>query len=294
MKNHRICVVSLTLVLSAFLVVFGSDATEAGGKKGKKKDKDAKAEEKATEPTPLEPVWPSPLDPGLFDPVFKELPFKQPEEQLRGAFAIRLNQQLQPVLRATINPSERDSLNRKLKATIEGFEKSRIAFTGQQTGYAVSVVADEFAQEAGEALYKYAYNENTAYFFMTDQTFWKVLICSETYADYPSLFETLKTTYGEPANVVYRDEEKTQPIEASWKDTTFELRTRAPEGIFVCSRLSWTYVPLVETVTQRRGPITVDNGADASGDALIDQITSGSGENDDDVIDQILKKKKEK
>ena len=295
MRNHLNLSLALTLFLAAVFALSAWNTLDAKGKKGKKKKGDkGKQEEKAEEVKPVEPVWPSPLDPGLVDPVFKELPFNQDSDKLLAGFAQRLTEQLQPVLRATMNPSERDDLNAKLKKTVDSFSKSLIEFTGQQTGYAVSVVGDEFAPHAAESLYKYAYNENTAYFFLTGNTFWKLFICSETMADYPALLERLKQAYGEPLEITWKDEEKTEAIAALWKDTTFELRAMPPKGIFVCSRLVWTYLPLLDTVAQRRAATATGPIEDTSGDSIIDQITSDTGENNDDVIDKILKKKKEK
>jgi len=258
------------------------------------KDKKGKKAKEPEKPVPVEPVWPSPLDPGKIDPVFKELPFNQPQEKFAMEFRSRLQEQLKPVLRATPDPVERDALNSKMLKAIQEVDDSYTEFVGQQTGYSVSVVSDEYQDMAGESLYKYAYAENTAYFLFSGKVLWKMFICSESNRDFPALLIALSGIFGDPKDVQFEDEEKTKPVFASWRDTTFELAIEPPKGIFTCSRLKWTYVPLIETVSQRRTAAATAQGTGSLEDSVLKQVTEDEDADSGDIVDKILEKKKNK
>ena len=258
------------------------------------KDKKGKKSKEPEKPVAVEPVWPSPLDPGKIDPVFKELPFNQAQEKFAIEFRARLTEQLKPVLRATPDPVERDALNAKMAKLLQEVEDSYTEFVGQQTGYSVSVVSDEYQDMAGESLYKYSYAENTAYFVFTGKLLWKMFICSESNRDFASLLISLSGIYGEPKEVQFEDEEKTRPIVALWSDTTFELSVSPPKGIFTCSRLMWTYAPLNETVAQRRAAAASATSGGTTGDSVLDSVTGDETGDSGDIVDRILKKRKDK
>jgi len=271
------------VVLLGLAVGFGLPASA----KGKKKVEDKPVE-------PPAPVWPSPLDPGIFDSVFKEMPFgKERSQFLEGLHAL-FEEQLRPVLRATLDPRERDVLKGKMEKTFEDVKASYVEFSGQGSGYAVSVVAGEFADMAGEALYKYVWSNNSAYFFFSSNLLWKFYICSQSEADYPGLLVKLATRYGDPLELQYRDEEKTQPIRAVWRDTTFELVVEPPEGIFVCSRLRWEYLPARAAVEQMRKSAAEKAVGPTGAEDFLKDIQDDQLGNDPDVMDKIIQKKKDK
>jgi len=251
-----------------------------------------KAEEKPVEPP--KPVWPSPLDPGVFDPVFKELPFGKERTLFLEALHALFEEQLRPVLRATLDPRERDVLKGKMEKSFEDVKNSYVEFSGQGGGYSVSVIAREFVDAAGEALHKYVWSNNAAYFFFSGNNLWKLFICSQVDADYPGLLVKLATLYGDPQEIQYRDEEKTQPIRAVWRDTTFELVVEPPEGIFVCSRLRWEFLPSRTAVEQLRKAAAEKGTGTTDVDDLLKDVQEDPAGNDPDVLDKIIKKKKDK
>ncbi len=257
----------------------------------------AKSKKKAVEEKPVEPpkpVWPSPLDPGLFDSVFKELPFGKERGTFLDALKALFEEQLKPVLRATLDPRERDILKGKMDKTFEDVKNSYVEFAGKGSSYAVSVISGEFAESAGEALYKYVWSNNAAYFFFSGNVLWKLFICSQTEADYPGLLVKLATRYGDPLEIQYRDEEKTQPMRAVWRDTTFELVVEPPEGIFVCSRLRWEFLPARAAVEQMRKTASDKGAGGTATDDILKDIQEDNTGNDPNVLDKIIEKKKQK
>ncbi len=277
--------VALALVLGLVLAISGGDVS-ARSKKAKK--------EKVVEEKPPEPVWPSPLDPGAFDPVFKELSFGKERSAFEATLKDRFDAQLLPLLRATLDPRERDVLKAKVEKTYADVVASHTPLDGTEKGYGVSVVAGAFVSKAGESVYKYAYSDNSAYFFHSADKLWKIVICTESATDYSSLLVDLATKYGDPLEIKHEDEEKTIPVSALWRDSTFELQALPKEGIFVCSRLIWTYLPSVPAVEELRAKTQKDVSGDGSADAFLMQVTGDEEKENPDVMDAILKKRQDK
>jgi len=157
------------VLVTALCLLVGAAHVHGRGKR-KKKRKKAKKEE--VQPEVAEPVWPSPLDPGAFDAVFRELTFGKERPEFLTTLRVRFKNQLQPVLRATLDARERDSLKEQMERTFSEVVESYVEFAGQQTGYSVSVAAQEFRQNAGEALLKYSYSDTAAYFFFSGNHLW--------------------------------------------------------------------------------------------------------------------------
>ena len=283
----KLWLVPLVSVVALGLLLIHDDAGPYA--RGKKKKAKAKKEEVKVED--LKPVWPSPLDPGLLDAVFKELPFGKSTAEFLTALEERFAEQLKPVLRATLDSRERDGLKAKMAKALDEVKASFLEFKGQTTGYSVSVVGEEFKQNTGEALFKYAYSDNSAYFFLSGSKLWKLVVCTEAEADFASLLVKLATTYGDPTEILHEDEEKTVPVTAGWRDTTFELRTMRPQGIFTCSRLVWTYLPMLEEVEKARAVVVKVDDNGSGGTNFLDQITGDSGEDDSDVLYKLFDKK---
>jgi hypothetical protein len=276
------------LILSAALLLSAvAGDSFAADNKGKKK------EEPAPPPEPPKPVWPSPLDPGLFDGVFKELPFGSVREQFLLVFHTRMETQLAPMLKATLDPAARDTLKDRMEKAFTDVSESYVELLGAKAaGYSVSVIEKEYVANVGEALHKFAYGENTSYFFFSGDQMWKLFICAQTEGDFASLLVKLASLYGDPKDIQYEDQEKTVPIHAAWKDTTFELSALPPKGIFVCSRLIWTYLPTAVEVEKRRAEAAKGAGESTDSEKLLQMVTEEPVKQDPDILDKILDQKK--
>jgi hypothetical protein len=260
---------------------------------GPAKKKKAKPEEPPKKEEKAEPVWPSPLDPGGYDKLYSELPFSKQKDEFAQVLKLRFKQQLQPILKATLDPAQRDRLRLQMSETFEKVVKSWTEFKGQDTGYTVSVIAKEFKHDIGEAVYKYSYGTNTAYFLFSQGTFWRLLLCVDTETAFKDFLVRMKQQYGEPSIVEFMDEEKTQPFAAHWKDTAFQMDAMAPAGLFSCNRIRWTYVPLIPEVEARRGELKENTDIQDKADKAYEKITSEKKGDVDNVVDQYLKRKKD-
>lgn len=249
------------------------------------------APEKAAveEPAPAAPTWPSPLDPGLYVPVFRELPFNDGRELLK-VLGERFAERLKPQLKATVEANDRDQLKRDMEASLKGIQDSWTEFKDQNTGYEVSMIGGEFARNAGEGVYKYISGRDTTYFLLSQGELWLMLHCVVPEGGFPALMEKLIKLYGQPKvtdTTMIRGETLIERL--LWEDGSFELSVYPARGIYSCNRMKWVYKPRMGLVLSRR-PATSsgDENRDLGQEALDKVSTPKEGENVDNIVDQIL------
>ena len=248
--------------------------------------------EKAPAVEATQPAKVSPLDIGHIDRVFREMPFGEGGATLLSVLRERFAEQLKPVLRATLDAAERDNFYVKMEQAFAALKASFHEFKGGETGYAVSVIADEFVQNVGEALYKYDYGNSVAYFFFTNNRLWKIYLCLESDQPFVDFVEYLVEKFGDPKKVVWRDEEKTVPAKLEWEDDTFKLRAMPPVDIFVCNRLVWEFKPLLPQVTLARKPVEGTEDPTFGSDFLLNSVTGTDEDEYSNVVDEVIRQRK--
>jgi hypothetical protein len=259
----------LPLVVTLVWAFSSAQGASESRKKGKKSPPPAEV----VPETPPEPVWPSPLDPGKLDPVFLEFPFGGPLAEVLTLLERRIMEQLRPLLQATADPSDRDRLKKHVEERFAAVPQSLEHFHGQETGYAVSMIAGEFQNGTGESLVKYHYSNSVAYFFFMEDRFWKLFLCLDEEGGFPALMEDLTRLYGEPQ--LTHTAPKNQKIrEATWQDSTFELSVMAPGGLFVCSRVIWEFLPEARRVEARRQEVEANQGGSKGAASLLESVTT--------------------
>jgi hypothetical protein len=204
------------------------------------------------EPAKAGTVWPSPLDPGRYEQTYTLLPFGQTREEVMKILRQRFELALQPVLKATPEARHREALLAQLERDLDAVRESWTEFKGQDTGYAVSVIASEFQHDAGEGVLKYMYGTSSAYFLFSADRLFELFLCVEPNTDYKDMVEKLKGIYGEPTSIHYETEDRNGPYHAHWTDSAFELNVAAHLGHYACNRVRWVYQPMLPGIEQRR------------------------------------------
>jgi hypothetical protein len=276
-------VVSLLVALSLAVPAMAAD---------EKKEKDGAVAPGGA--TIQEPVWPSPLDPGTFDPIYALLPFGKDRVEFFQVLRQRFEEQLRPVLKATLEPHQRDVLKAQMERDFKSVKETWTEFSGQDTGYSVSVIAKEFQQNASEAVLKYMYGENAAYFLFSGGGLWQLHLCVESNTPFDAMAKRLTELYKMPATELSWEnpDDKEGLIGATWRDTTFEMTARAPQGLFRCNTIRWIYLPAQDGVKVRRDAAATLQTGDTTAQDLLDQVTGEDGSGDlDNVLDAVLDKK---
>jgi len=238
-------------------------------------------------------VWPSPLDPGKFEFTYTILPFGTDRAEFFKVLRQRFEQQLMPVLKGTLEARQRDVLKAQMERDLAAVEKTWTEFAGQDTGYAVSVIAGEFRHNAGEAVVKYTYGENAAYFLFSGGALWQIYLCVEPDTPFDELVKRLTGLYERPpAEMAWENPEEMAGLNSAiWRDSAFELTAEATPGLFRCNTLRWTYLPAQDGIEIRRAAAEVMDTGGSTVNALLDQVTRDSAGDVDDVLDEVLDKK---
>jgi len=273
-------------MLSSMLVFLLTSSNPASAQEKLSTGEEAPAVE-ATQPAKV-----SSLDIGQIDRVFREMPFGEGGATLLSVLRERFLEQLKPVLRATLDAAERDNLHVKMEQAFTGLKDSFHEFKGGETGFAVSVIADEFVQNVGEAIYKYDYGDSVAYFFFSNNRLWKVYLCLQPDQPFVDFVRFLVEKYGEPKEVTWQDEEKSVPAKLVWEDDTFKLRAMPPVDIFVCNRMIWEFKPLLPQVTAARKAVEKDQDPTFGSQFLLNSVTGVDEEDDSNVVDDVIRQRK--
>jgi len=164
------------------------------------------------------------LDPGKLTPRLAAVPYskklptllKHIEKQIRASYADRIAN--------TPDVSERDRLTAEIGVRLQAISDSHIGFTGQKTGYNVSVVAGEFAHNTAESMIVMPVGRSHDYFFFMKGALWKVVTTETTRQSFAVFLVNLTELYGKPDKVDYRNPDlKDAPIGARWSDDQIVL-----------------------------------------------------------------------
>jgi hypothetical protein len=272
------------LLLLAVALGLGSPlALAAEGKKKAPRKVQPKASPKEE---PL--VWPSPLDPGQFDPFLTELPFGKSKEDFQPVLEARVAEQAAPLMRATLDPVERDALKERMEKTASNILATWTEFTGQDSGYRISVIADDFKSNASEGVLRHLEGTSSSYFLFSGGKLWKLVVCSEDEGTFPELQARLVKLYGKPRQV----EEKRGVTQAQWQDGAFGVTASSPSGMLRCNQLRWVYRPM-ETEVEKLRQGAAGDGRGFGTEEAVNKVTSETDEDVDDVVDRMLRQKQQ-
>lgn len=137
-------------------------------------------------------------------------------KQLRSEYATRITE--------TPDVSERDRLVAEIEVRVQAVRDSYVEFTGQKTGYNVSVVSDEFAHHTGEAMVVAQDGRSHDYFFFVGGALWKVVTTETTQRSFAEWLVDLTGKLGSPADVQFSDPKtRSRPTSARWDSETLVL-----------------------------------------------------------------------
>lgn len=267
--------------VSVFLVVLALAACPLNAKP--KKGKPVKPAKEVVE----EAVWPSPLDPGKLDAKYQELSFGKDRDAFLALFEQKLKDEGAPLLKATLDPVERDRLKAQMEKSTGAVKDSWTEFKNQDSGYKISIIAKDFKNFADEGVIRHIYGRSTAYFMFSGGKLWKLALCLGDGEAFQDLVKRLIGFYGNPREIKEAENGQAQAI---WSDGTFQVIAEPPPGILRCNQLRFIFKPMLKEVETRRAEAEAGNkGVDPDSD--MKKVTSESGEEVDDILDRMLKKK---
>ncbi len=184
-------------------------------------------------------AWTEPLAPGRFDPSWNGLEFGVTRETVLAFLQERIRQRYEAEVRDTRDVAMQDRLKRAREAEIAGVGSDFVAFTGQRTGWDISVVRGEFAHGTGESMLHIQEGKDHYYFFFTKDVFYKMI---RTGVDQPmaALVEALSRVYGPPAHIEYQDAEARSGVRrARWEQGLLGVSVEDRTRLYQCVLVRW-------------------------------------------------------
>jgi len=197
----------------------------------------------------------SSLHPEKFSARFKALPLAADSKTLSTylgkitatQFKARINQ-------AVNDPHAHDRIQAEIALRMQAIRDSLIDFKGQNTGYNVSVVNDEFAHNCGESMMVMPINKAHDYFFFVKgRGLWKVVTTAVSRQRFAVFLLGLTEIYGAATTVEYADPvTRETPTRAIWDNgkLRMEARTRPDYGAIT---VSWARVQVSDLISKLRG-----------------------------------------
>jgi hypothetical protein len=156
-------------------------------------------------------------------------------------------------LSSTPDQHARDRIKAQVIEDAAAFKSSWIEFTGQNTGYNVSVVSREFAHQAGEAMAVQHLGKVTDYYFFRNGALWRLVTTDASKQPFVQLLTQLNKVYGDPTSMTWSDpDKKTDPTSARWQSALLTVDAEAHPD-FGTRLIRWTWRTVGDTIDQARG-----------------------------------------
>lgn len=184
--------------------------------------------------------------------------------------------------------ARKGALDRHKKA-----EKSYTRLIGENTGYEVSVIGDEFSSDNGEAFIRVKDSVAQRFYFFIDNRFYKLVVAyNSSYlrgTDFESFVALSARKYGRPTEAEYDDIRGEEQLAlVSWQDPETSLAVKNKKELFDTYTMAFTDRQTLKRLQAKKGRV---GGSDKDSDELSAQVQDlmAGSENDTNrgVVDDI-------
>jgi hypothetical protein len=194
------------------------------------------------------------------------------------------------------DPARQDRVRKEMRAEVDKVKQnSLVKFTGQKTGYDVSIIDQEFTQNAGESMLVAKEDNATRYFFFVEDRLYKMFVAfdkdmleGKTFKDFGQL---MQARFGK-ARDVYVDERSKAGV--THKLDHYLWTTKGGDVLRLVDRSAFydVYCLVIYdgNVAQRQAEVAKAHRKVERSDALVDAVTSkplNNRDENDNVIDRI-------
>lgn len=200
------------------------------------------------------------------------------------------------LMRELRDPMEIDKALRRKAAEFAAIEKTLIQFSGQRTGYESSLIGTDFVADNEESMIRIDDQDAQRYYFFKNDRLWKILVAYSSSVSRSTPFtdfvKQVQDKYGRALSAEWSNPKAGAKaiISSSWEDAITRLVVEDRSEFFgtYCMKFldKAVGVPLEEE-RLKRAPNRPRVETDASVDAALMEITGGSHEGDDSVVDRL-------
>lgn len=191
-----------------------------------------------------------------------------------------------------------DELRRKEKEDKAAIKAGYIRFTGQRTGYEVSVLKDDFAHNNSETMLRFDEGGIQRYYFFRYDKLWKVMVVypATSSEGFKSLVSQVKGAYGRPRKMNWETPYggARRMVEAIWQDEQTQMVIEDKSAFY--SRYVMRFISLsagreIKEIHDQKKAIKEQNRSGKGPGIGVDIFADE--ESTDDVVDQITGTKHE-
>lgn len=211
--------------------------------------------------------------------------------QVKGYFEKSIREKYRPQIAKAPGAIEEDRLRTKLNNELDKLRRSYVRFTGQNTGWEVSFVGDEFTHNNGEALLVVNDEHTQTFYFFIGDRLWKryVAFNADQFAglSFADFRQRIEARYG-PAQVITETNEETGQTRTTairWHDDTSYMRAVDNTRFYGVFCLAFEEKATFDNIAGlRRNP----SRRPERRNAMIDAVTQGGVNNANaDVVDRL-------
>lgn len=206
-------------------------------------------------------------------------------------FEKQTRERYRPLIAKSPGAIEEDRLRNKLNNELDKLRRSHVRFTGQNTGWEVSYIGEEFTHNNGESLLVVTDEHTQTFYFFIGDRLWKryVAFNADQFAglSFADFRQRIEARYG-PARVIEQTNEETGQSRLSsiqWHDDTTYMRAVDNTQFYGVFCLVFEEKTTVDNLAGlRRNP----SKRPERRNAMIDAVTSGGVNNaNTDVVDRM-------
>ncbi len=193
------------------------------------------------------------LDPARVDMRWDGIPWGGSAADVETYLDKSLAARSRALVTAAHGQHEKDTIRKHNEEARKAFHDSAVAFTGQKTGYNLSVLNNDFAHDTKESMAVLTCGKSTDYFFFMDGKLWKLITTDASKAPLSPLLVELTAQYGAPSGITYADSEtKTEPLTARWSTQVLTAETEIRPD-YATRLIRWTWRAIGDQITTLRG-----------------------------------------
>lgn len=247
---------------------------------------------------PSEARRPRPKPKANITKALKELKWDMSHSQVISFLEKGISKQYSDAVSQAKDDLKIDELRRKEKAEKAAIKAGYIRFTGQRTGYEVSVLKDDFAHNNSETMLRYDEGGIQRYYFFRYDRLWKVMVVypATNSEGFTQLISQVKKAYGRPQKMNWETPYggARRMVEAIWQDDQTQMVIEDKSAFY--SRFVMRFISLaagreIKEIHDRKKAVKEQNRSNSKSSIGVDIFADE--DNTDDVVDQITGTKHE-
>jgi hypothetical protein len=170
---------------------------------------------------------PQPVTSPPISQALKGLKWGTGHKEIIKTISVTIKERYDDLVKSARDDVAVDQIRQQQRAELKVLEDSYVTFTGQRTGYEVSLVKDDFAHNNSETMLRYDEGPRQRYYFFRHDKLWKMMVVypSTDEAGFQALTDKVAERYGRPHKTNWETPYggARRMVQAIWQDEETQL-----------------------------------------------------------------------